>query len=87
MSRKIKKYQKVEIEWYDSLHSSGWLKESDVQLTDKDRMTHKTTGYFIAGNERSIIVVQSYQCCVDGEPMVDSVMEIPIKAIIKIKLY
>jgi len=87
MTREIKKYQKLEIEWYDSLHTSGWLQESEVQLTSKDRMTHKTTGYFISKNERSIIVVQSYQCCVDEEPMVDSVMEIPIKSIIKIKSY
>ena len=79
----MKKYQIIEIEWLDSLHLSGWQKEEQIE-TSKEKLHHKTIGYFIIEDKKSIIVCQSYQIN-EEKKMVDAIMEIPKKCIIKIK--
>lgn len=78
----MKKYQIIEITWLDSLHSSGWRKEKWVPLTTLEDMTHKTIGYFLKENKRSIIVIQSYR---EFENYVLGIMEIPKGSILEIK--
>lgn len=78
----LKKYQKIEIQWLDSMHTSGWLKENTVKPS-KEKLKHKTIGYFIEEDKLSVLVCQSYQ---ENEEVkhIDSIMEIPKGCIIKI---
>jgi len=78
----MKKYQIIEIEWFDSLHVSGWKEEKDIELTTKEEMLHRTVGYFLKEDDKSIIVVQSR----NELKAVDAIMEIPKGCIIKKKL-
>ncbi|HDY68436.1 hypothetical protein LCGC14_2861820 [marine sediment metagenome] len=82
---KIKKYQIIEIEWLDSLHTTGWMKEESVQTTPLEKMKHKTLGYFLREDEKSLLVIQSYGNFIEGSPMVDGIMEIPKGCILRIK--
>ena len=82
----MKKYQIIEILWLDSLHTSGWLKEKQVQVTSKERMTHRTVGYFLREDDKSILVIQSWNETDENEERdVDAIMEIPKGAILKIR--
>ena len=83
----MKKYQIIEIKWLDSLSTSGWKKESLVK-TSKERMIHKTIGYFITEDPQSILVIQSFNLSsgpYKDDIYVDGIMEIPKKAIIRIR--
>lgn len=80
--KNIKKYQIIEIDWYDSMHTSGWTKESDIELTLEQDVLHKTVGYFIKQNKVTLLVVQSRN---NKHTYVDAIMEIPLKSIVRIK--
>ncbi len=77
---KIQKWQIIEVAWLDSLHKSGWMEERDVTITSKKDMTHYSVGYFWGEDEKSILFVQSR-----NTDQVDAVMEIPKRAIIKMR--
>jgi hypothetical protein len=77
----MKKYKIVEITWLDSLHRAGWLDKEEIEVTSLEGMTHKTIGYFFAEDKKSILVIQSY-----NTDQADGIMEIPKKAILKVKL-
>jgi len=79
----MKKYQIIEIKWLDSLHTSGWTKESNVECSTK-KLFHKTIGYFLIEDKLSIIVIQS-QPEEGKDKFIDGIMEIPKKSIIKIR--
>ena len=81
----MKKYQIIEIEWFDSLHFSGWINEEKVSLSTLEEITHKSIGYFLKENKISILIIQSHQTT--ESPEVDAIMEIPKIAILKIKKY
>ena len=81
--RELKKFDRIEIEWVDSLHNSGWIIESKVNLSGKE-LLHKTLGYFLKEDKVSVIVFQSFQINVDPKSL-DALMEIPKVAIKKIK--
>lgn len=79
----MKKFDKIEIKWEDSMHNNGWKAENDFQTEYQD-ILHKTIGYFLKETKYSIIVVQSYGLKeYDGGHNIDSIMEIPKKSIIK----
>lgn len=80
----MKQFQKLEIIWFDSAHSTGWLKEDRVQCTPYEALKHFTIGYFLRRSKFTIIVVQSYNIDLSST-QVDSIMEIPLRSIIKIK--
>ena len=81
----MKKYQIIEITWLDSMHQSGWQKEKFITLSGKE-LEHKTIGYFLRQDKRSIIVCQSFQKNCE-EKAVDAIMEIPQKIIINKRLF
>ena len=84
MKYKFKKWQKIEVFWEDSSHDSGWTKEDGYI---ENHIDHSTCGYFLQERERSIQVVQSrgYTEDLKEKLMVDAMMQIPKKAITKIK--
>jgi len=84
MKYKLKKWQKVEVFWEDSSHDSGWTKEDEYKESDLD---HSTCGYFLQYTKRTIQIVQSKGETEDfkGIRMTDAMMQIPKKAILKIK--
>jgi len=86
---KLKPYQKIEIEWFDSLSSGGWvsLKNSKEERGDLDRLTHYSIGYFLEKTPFSVVICQSYQKKIfdDGDRNTDNRLEIPLGAIKKIK--
>jgi len=86
---KIKPYQKIEVEWFDSLGSSGWLslKSAETEMGDIERLTNYSVGYFIKKTPFSIVICQSYQKKIfeEGDRNIDNRLEIPLGAIRKIK--
>lgn len=84
--KKYKKFDKLEIHWLDSLHTSGWKSEEDIKTSDKE-LEHTSVGYFMREDKRSIVLIQSYQLGKDdGDTNVDAIMEIPKCSILKIKI-
>ena len=81
---KIKKWQKVEILWEDSSHTGGWTKEDDFK---EDYLEHLTCGYFLQETPRTIQIIQSKATSKDkdGKVNVDAMMQIPKKAVLKIR--
>jgi len=73
---KHKKYDIIELEWFDSSHSDGWQTEVDIP---KD-LVIKSVGYFYSENKESITILQSYA---RDERCFDAIMTIPKVAIIK----
>jgi len=82
---KYNKFDKIEIEWLDSKHETGWLREKNFKTEYLD-LCEKTVGYFLRATKHSIIVIQSYSVKEDikGGFEIDAIMEIPKKAIVKI---
>lgn len=82
---KFNKFDKIEIEWLDSKHDSGWQREKKFKTEYLD-LCEKTLGYFLRATKHSIIVFQSYSVKEDAEEgyEIDAIMEIPKKAIVKI---
>jgi len=77
----MKRFQIIEIEWLDSMSVCGWKREIDFPLCSLEEMTHKTVGYFLKENARSIMVIQSFGLGGDGQ--VNSIMEIPKGSILR----
>lgn len=78
----------VEIEWLDSVHSSGWHRENNPDWIVKDSdLEHKTIGYYLTQTAKSITVIQSHGTPDrdTGKRNVDAEMSIPIRAITKIR--
>lgn len=80
--KKLKPYQKIEVEWLDSIHQSGWTYCDRIE--DQD-LRCVTCGYFIKEDDNSISIIQSYRVLVlqDGSRSIDSIMNIPKKSILK----
>ncbi len=79
----MKPYQIVEVDWVDSLHARGWMKEDEVQLSG-DHMLHRTLGYVLRDSKDALLLIQSYQ--INLQPReVDGVMEIPRVAIKRLR--
>ena len=77
-----KDYKKIEIEWLDSMHDSGWQKFSNFDPSE-NLLKHKTMGYLIYESKTLVAVCQSFG--VEREdPTIDNVMQIPKCAIKKI---
>lgn len=83
-SKQTKKWQIIEIEWVDSIHTNGWTYEDKLDLDDK-YLNHKTVGYFYTRTKHAITVVQSRSNDGDEKSNVDATMTIPLLAIQKIK--
>ena len=86
---KLKQWQKIEIVWVDSCHTSGWRNSSDFTKDKKpdEPLWCSTMGYFIGYSPRSIKVVQSKQRYIkeNGSSSVDAMMQIPKVAIISLR--
>lgn len=78
----MKKFQIIEIQWLDSLSLSGWQKIDGIEPSSLPMMKHRTLGYYLDENKRSIVVFQS---CRDDNKYVDGIFEIPKGCILKIK--
>lgn len=70
----------------DSVYDSGWCKEDAYKDDEKD-IEHKTAGYCLGETKRTIQVIQSKSESVDNKKRhnVDAMMQIPKKAILKIR--
>ena len=83
---KLTKWQIIEIHWVDSMHSSGWLIDTDAEGKSDDYLNHKTIGYYFDKGAKAITVVQSYgEEFKDKSRNTDARMSIPICAITKIR--
>lgn len=85
----IKKYDIIEIKWLDAHHTSGWMCETEIDWKfQEESFLHLTVGYFIKKTKTMIAVAQSFRELPKkskDEGVIDSLMKIPLKAIIKIK--
>ena len=85
--RKLKKFDKCEVFWLDSNGDSGWQKED---YYDSEKWIEYTTcGYYLGQTKRAMNFVLSKRVSLnsDGTTLVDSFMQIPKKAILKIKKF
>lgn len=83
---KLKKWERVEIDWIDSMHRGKWIYEGELHDIIQDKyMKCKTIGFFFTQTKLGVVVVQSKSD--DGEEKcnVDAVMQIPKVAITKIR--
>jgi len=86
-SKKPKLWDIVQIDWLDSMHTTGWVKWHDNDWShEANSLKHKTVGYVASMTDEYISVMQSFQdLWEDGHPKVfDALMTIPRKAITKI---
>lgn len=84
----MKQWDIVEITWVDSLHDTGWkFSSARTDLDSMEQMTHKTCGYLFKKGKHAVSVVQSIKIlgAEDGDRCTDNLMEIPHKAILKIR--
>jgi hypothetical protein len=82
----MKKFQPIEILWIDSVHTSKWQFEDNVPNLTKDKyLKQKTIGYFFSKSKKSIVVVQSMSNDGEEKHNVDAIMQIPLKAVQKIR--
>ena len=86
----MKKYQKVEIVWIDSIAGKyGWnyISEHSFGKKESDKLTQTSCGYFIEKNELTTVIAQSMQIYIDQENdrIIHSVLQIPNGCIQKIK--
>lgn len=79
----FKQFTRLEIDWIDSMHEAGWQKLSKFDASE-DQMEHKTIGYVVHESKTSLGVCQSYGVN-RKDPTIDSVMQIPKKAIRRTK--
>ena len=84
--KKLKKFDKIEVEWMDSVHDSGWCKD-DSYINDEKDVDFKTTGYYLGETKRTIQIIQSMGKGVDNKNRhsVDAMMQIPKRCILKIR--
>ncbi len=81
----MKQYKLAYIEWVDSaLDIQGWRHLDDIPLTN---LTCYSTGFIVLQNKKSLFIVPhiSSTDSTDENPQCSGGMEIPIKAISKIK--
>lgn len=70
----------VQIDWLDSMHSSGWHCTTDVDWKGRSSiLPHKSVGYLAYRDRQSVTLVQSItDTWEDGRPTnVDAIMTIP----------
>ena len=84
MKYKLKKWQKIEVFWEDSSYNGGWTEEDEYK---KDSLDQSTCGYFLEERKGAIHIVQSrgYTKDLKRTLIVDAMMQIPKKAILKIR--
>lgn len=78
--KKPKLWDIVQIDWLDSMHTTGWLHWKDHDWNHEvNTLVHKSCGYVAQITEQSISLVQSFNDqWKDGNPaLVDAVMTIP----------
>lgn len=71
----MRNFDKVEIEWLDSSHTSGWLENYP-----NDDLKCRSVGYLLEKTNKSIRIVQSL-----AEGQSDAMLEIPISSVLKYK--
>jgi lysophospholipid acyltransferase (LPLAT)-like uncharacterized protein len=86
-ARKFKKWQIIEIFWVDSMHTSRWTFEDEVEGLTKDKyLLHATVGYFFRQDKHQIVVVQSKSNDGEEKSNVAEIMCIPLVAVKHIKI-
>lgn len=79
----------VQIDWFDSMHTTGWVKWDHVDwANESNSLKHKSVGYLAHQNEESVSILQSLQNTWDeGHPKnIDAVMTIPRCAITRMRV-
>jgi hypothetical protein len=85
MKLKLNKWDRIEIFWIDSMKTSGWRYEDDVENVTKDiYLDHKAIGYFISQNKKQIVICQSKSDDGEEKSNVGDLLTIPRVAIRKI---
>lgn len=87
---KLEQWEKIEVEWLDSAHTSGWRSIKNVEENLKrEELLHRTVGYLFKDTGYSLAIVQSIGPeCKENDNIrnVDAIMEIPKAAITKIEI-
>lgn len=86
---KLKKFDRVEIVWLDSVHVSGWRRlpewESEGKA-DGHGLEHKSIGYLLINDKEAVSICQSRNDLSDKFiETVDAIMTIPRVAVLSIK--
>lgn len=88
MASKFNKWDKMQVVWEDSYHTSGWHPLSNVDTVTEDSLDQMTIGYFVGESPRTISLAQSAKYSTElraqEDTYVDSVLTIPRKAILSI---
>ena len=84
--KKFKKWQIIEIFWLDSMSTSGWKFEDDIDNLTKDiYLLHKSVGYFVKQDKHQIVIVQSKSNDQEPKSNIAELLSIPIVAVKHIK--
>lgn len=84
---KLKKWDRIQIWWEDSMHDDGWKRDDHFGPDDDKWLDHETIGFLLLETKKSLNVVQSKRIAPNKDESVstDSSMCIPKRAITKIK--
>lgn len=84
---RLKKWDKVQVEWIDSCGGSGWNHEDEFKQENEKWLSIESVGYFLSKNKKSLTIVQNKQCQPKstGHHSVDNYIQIPLVAITKTK--
>lgn len=86
----MKQFDKIEIEWLDSVMDPGWkwLNNVEKDFGSTKQLSHVSIGYFLAKTKLSIIIAQSMQekIFADGDRSTGFRLEIPLVAVKKIRI-
>ena len=86
---KLNQWDKIEIEWIDSIGpTSRWKAIDSMEWEEEEKfMLHKSCGYFLNKSKTSICVCQSFQVekYSDGDRMMEGTIMFPLCAVTSVK--
>ncbi len=86
MKSKLKKWDIIQIFWLDSMSTSGWKFEDNIDELTKDKyLLHTSVGFFVKKEKYQIVIVQSKSADGEEKSNVAELLAIPIVCIKKIK--
>ena len=85
-TKNLKKWQKIEVFWIDSMGTGGWRFEDELEDLTKDKyLLHSTVGYFFRRDKHQIVVVGSKSNDGEDKSNVREILAIPSVAVKHIK--